>query len=83
MQSSLPIENSIGKIVHHSGDAIKFETTVSLSEECLRALKTSKLEIGDIETGKRKLKLTCEKGSYEHRKSNYTIYCTCYSLFLQ
>ena len=59
IQSSLPIESSMGKIVHHSGDAIKFETTVSLSEECLRALKTSKLEVVDIETGERKLKLTC------------------------
>ena len=59
MQSSLPIESSMGKILHHSGDATKFETTVLLSEECLRALKTSKLEVGDIETGERKLKLTC------------------------
>ena len=59
IQSSLPIESSMGKIIHHSGDAIKFETTVSLSEECLRALKTSKLEVVDIEAGERKLKLTC------------------------
>ena len=59
IQSSLPIESSMGKILHHSGDAIKFETTISLSEECLRALKTSKLEVVEIDTGERKLKLTC------------------------
>ena len=38
-----------------------FETTLSLSDECLQALKMSKFEVGNIESGERKLKLICGK----------------------
>ena len=61
LTSSLPIESSMGKIVHHSGDATKFETTLSLSDECLQALEMSKLEVGNFDIVERKLELVCGK----------------------
>ena len=61
LTSSLPIESSMGKIVHHTGDATKVETTLSLSDECLQTLETSKLEVGKFEIVERKLELVCGK----------------------
>ena len=61
LTSCLPIQSSMGKIIRHIGNDSKFETKISLSDECLQALKTSKHEVGNVASGERKLKLTCGK----------------------
>ena len=59
--SCLPIRSSMGKIIRHIGNASQFETTLSLSDECLQALEMSKLELRISESGRQKLKLICGK----------------------
>ena len=59
--SCLPIQSSVGKIICHIGNAAQFETTLSLSDECLQALEMSKFEVRNVESGERKLKLICGK----------------------
>ena len=61
LTSCLPIQSSMVKIICHIGNASQFETTLSLSDECLQALEMSKFEVGNIESGERKLKLSCGK----------------------
>ena len=61
LTSCLPIQCSMGKIILHIENASQFETTLSLSDECLQALEMSKLEVGISESGERKLKLICGK----------------------
>ena len=61
LTSCLPIQSSMCKIIRHIGKSSHFETKLSLSDEFLQALEMSKLEVGNVESGERKLKLTCGK----------------------
>ena len=61
LTSCLPIQSSMGKITRHVGNGSQFETTLSLTEEFLQVLELSKFEVGIVESGERKLELSCGK----------------------